>query len=784
MHIYTIARERGMTHVTISDHNTIEGVLEIAHLPQVVISEEVTTYFPEDGCKVHVLAINITEQHHEEIQRVRENIFDLVAYFHQENILHILAHQLYPVNDRLTVEHVEQCLLLFKNFELNGARNNRENKCIMEIVNILNTETIGRLSEKHGFAPLFQSPEQKRLFAGSDDHSSLNIARSYTELNSDEISSLTLQDMLDVIPSVHARHATPQTMAHNIYSIAWQFYRNKFNLQQYAGKESLIRFLDHCLSSIDDGNHSLRSKMYFFWGVRSHKKQKEPLSESLNDLLRFEANKLISENPDMIKWDATASSFVEGRADRWFEWVQQLSSRLIIHFSDHLMDHISGANVFSIFHTIGSAGGLYTLLAPYFVAYSQFSRGRELGEAVRQRMVHQGNRNDMDTQNKAINIAHFTDTFYEINGVAKTLQQQVKLAAENNKRYTLITCDKEVPVNLRGVKHFEPIGTYDLPEYPEQKIFYPPLLDMLDYCHGKGFNHIQSATPGPIGLAALAIARILKLPISGTYHTAIPQYVRILTDSPFMEELTWKFMLWYYDQLDMIYVPSLSTQKDLQERGIHRDKIKVYPRGIDIEQFHPSKRNGFFKAFFNGDEKIKFLYAGRVSKEKNLQLLVDAFKMLSGLSKDSYLTVVGDGPYLEEMKKDLSGLPCLFTGYLEGEALSAAYASSDVFVFPSTTDTFGNVVLEAQASGLPVIVTDQGGPGENMIPEKTGLLIKGGCAESLFHAMKTFTDNIELARKMGGAAREYMENRSFKKAFLETWDLFRETVPRNMSPAP
>lgn len=773
-HIYTIARERGMSHVTISDHNTIDGVLEIAHLPGVFISEEVTTYFPEDECKAHVLAVNITEEQHREIQKLRKNIFDLVVYFHQENILNILAHPLYPVNGRLTVDHVEKMLLLFRNFELNGARNKRENNCILDMVNALNPQIIQQLSEKHAYTPLFVRPEQKSLFGGSDDHSSLNIARAYTQLKDAEIDDLTLDGVRFHSIRTHAKEATPKTMSHNIYGIAWQFYRNKFNLRKYAGRDPLVRFLDNFLISTDDVDHPLISKVLFYFNNRNQKKQDQPISDSLNVLLRHEANKLIQENPDLLNIGPHDNASLQIREEKWYHWVNQLSARLLRHFSDHLMDHISGANVFSIFHTIGSAGGLFTLLAPYFVAYSQFTSGREIGEALRQRNLNGFSGWPNHKAGKSISVAHFTDTFYEINGVARTLQQQIRLAVQNNKRYRMIICDRESPPNHSGVKCFEPIGVYELPEYPEQKIYYPPLLEMMDYCHQQEFSQIHAATPGPIGLAALAIAKILKLPISGTYHTAIPQYVQILTGSRFMQELTWKFILWYYDQLDRIYVPSLSTKTELQAKGIHADKISVYPRGIDIKQFHPSKRNGFFKPYFKAEEKIKFLYTGRVSKEKNLDKLVEAFKDLVKTADNSHLTIVGEGPYLQEMKDELQGLPCLFTGYLDGEELSAAYASSDIFVFPSTTDTFGNVVLEAQASGLPVIVTDQGGPSENILPNQTGIMVKGGCSQILLNAMRTFTDNKHLAAKMGAAARAFMEDRSFEKAFLETWELFRE----------
>lgn len=107
LRLYQIAKSRGMTHVTISDHNTIDGALEIAHLADTYISEEITTYFPEDHCKVHVLALNISEAQHRDIQKIRENIYDLASYLKKENILSIVAHPLYGINDRLTISHFE-----------------------------------------------------------------------------------------------------------------------------------------------------------------------------------------------------------------------------------------------------------------------------------------------------------------------------------------------------------------------------------------------------------------------------------------------------------------------------------------------------------------------------------------------------------------------------------------------------------------------------------------------------------------------------------------------------
>ena len=128
--LYRIAKRRGMNLVTLTDHNSIEGCLDIAHLPDVFLSEEVTAYFPEDRCKIHVLVYDIDEAIHREIQRVRENIYDLVNFLSVKGIVHAVAHPLYPVNGKLTFEHIERLLLLFRYFEMNGSRNEQQNRCL------------------------------------------------------------------------------------------------------------------------------------------------------------------------------------------------------------------------------------------------------------------------------------------------------------------------------------------------------------------------------------------------------------------------------------------------------------------------------------------------------------------------------------------------------------------------------------------------------------------------------------------------------------------------------
>jgi glycosyltransferase involved in cell wall biosynthesis len=250
-----------------------------------------------------------------------------------------------------------------------------------------------------------------------------------------------------------------------------------------------------------------------------------------------------------------------------------------------------------------------------------------------------------------------------------------------------------------------------------------------------------------------------------------------------MEELAWKFVLWYYDQMDLIYAPSRSTRNELVEKGLDGNKIRIYPRGIDTDRFHPQNRNGFFEKWRCSEKTTKLLYVGRVSKEKNLHLLLAVYRGVVRICSDTTLIIVGEGPYLDEMKNAAADLPCIFTGRLDGDDLAAAYASSDIFVFPSTTDTFGNVVLEAQASGLPVIVTDQGGPCENMIEGKTGFVAKADCEKSLFSAMEFLVLHPDQRAAMGQAARQTMENRSFEAAFHETWTQFETMQARKQAMA-
>ena len=754
-----------MDRVTLTDHDTIEGCLEIAHLEDVFISEEVTTYFPEDRCKLHVLAYDITEAQHKEICRIQDNVFDLVAYLNQEQILHAVAHPMYAVNDRLQVAHFEKMLLLFKYFELNGARDAMLNQIITRILENLTKSRIEKLAGKHDLAPAMDRPWEKGLTSGSDDHSGLYPGTAYTEVPNAETLDAFIKGIKNRRSHLNVPGATPQSLAHNIYSIIYQFYKTHFQIQNRLPDKNVLQLYNNLLlpafqkeAASEPAPEQSRTKNGTF-------DFSNPFSTVLSHQIMKKSAELISEEPTLAQYLKSSSEGEPQKDAAWFRYVQKTSDAIIRDFADEILFKLLEADIFYLLNTVSTTASLYAILSPFFIAYSIFSRDWQFSR--RCHSAFGGDPGDLGKEEQK--IALFTDTFNEINGVAAVIKTQVKAAQITGKPMPLITCDEPQEGAPNGAA-FNPIGQFHLPEYPEIKLFYPPVLEIVDYCYRAGFTHIHAETPGPVGLAALAAARILNLPFHGTYHTSLPQTLRMVTGDSQIEELVWKYILWFYGQMERIYVPSAATAEELAEKGIGRQKLIVHQWGVDTAFFHPARKNGFMDQQYGVPaDTLKLLYVGRVSKEKNLNLLAQIMRQIAAIRRDIRLIIVGDGPYLEEMKTQLAEMPVIFTGYLTGDELAQTYASSDIFIMPSTTDTLGNVVLEAQASGLPVLVTDQGGPKENLLPGKTGYIVPADSVDGFVERILHMAENPERLQKLKESARHYMEQRSFENCFLRFW---------------
>ena len=661
-------------------------------------------------------------------------------------------------------------MLLFEHVEENGTRDVRQNQVLRDIVSKLTPVDIERMVDEYGLVPYGEKPWVKTIIGGSDDHSSLNIARLHTTFQGSPNIANIIQGIQQGSARVDGAPAIPRTMAHNLYGIAYQFYRSRIgNLSRAASEHICFRFAKNALSP-DGGTApeqlSFMDKVMRLIGRGKSTLHREYASgDSVQTMLLKEAGKIVIHDPDFMKIARGEVTDMVQLEREWSRFVSLAANRVLSQFADRTLNSVLGANLFDVFHSIGSAGSLYTLLVPYFVGYDLFASERKFSQECLARFRTES----ADAPQSVLKIAHFTDTFDEINGVARTLRQQLDLVTRHGKDMTVLTCGARADVP--GAVSFEPVGRFDIPEYPELTVSYPPFLDMLTHCFEQEYDSIIAATPGPVGLAALAISKILKLPFHGTYHTAFPEYVGTFTEDATLEDGCWRYMRWFYDQMDVIYAPSEATKRELVDHGISPEKIVTYPRGVDTTRFHPEKRNGFYTQY-NCGERTKLLYVGRVSQEKGLDVLAEAFAKAARKNDSLQLIVVGDGPYLDDMRHKLEGFPVTFTGVLNGEELAQAYASADLFVFPSATDTFGNVVLEAQASGVPVIVTDKGGPCENLVEGKTGLVYPADNVEALAKAIIDMVETPGLLMEMGRNARESVEERTFDATFLKTWEIF------------
>jgi glycosyltransferase involved in cell wall biosynthesis len=403
------------------------------------------------------------------------------------------------------------------------------------------------------------------------------------------------------------------------------------------------------------------------------------------------------------------------------------------------------------------------LLAPYIYAFSS--------QAPSRRWLREVCRDFTGTIPPVLQNtkrAWFTDTLEDVNGVSTTIRKMAAEARDAGKELVVVTSRNEITLDGLVVKNFRPIGEFELPEYELQKLSFPPILQMLDYIQRENISEIIISTPGPIGLTALLAGKMLNLEMSGIYHTDFPQYIRILTEDSFLESLAWKYMQWFYGQLDIIFVNSEQYRLSWIERGIDAAKLRILPRGLDTELFTPGRSDAnFWKQFGCDGTGVRLLFVGRVSKEKDLDVLVQAFKNLRKEGLPVQLSIVGHGPYSAALAQLLP--EACYTGYLSGTDLARAYASADIFVFPSTTDTFGNVILEAQAAGLPVIVSDVGGPRELVTHGVNGLVTRARNVADFTDAIERLVGDESLRKEMGRDARRTVEDRSWPSAFRKFW---------------
>jgi len=441
-----------------------------------------------------------------------------------------------------------------------------------------------------------------------------------------------------------------------------------------------------------------------------------------------------------------------------------VTEQLAFRFFQKFVQQVTSGNLVEGMQALSAIAPILVILTPYIYAFHSQAPSRQWLRGIFREMT--GEIPPALQNNKR---AWFTDTLEDVNGVATTIRKMTAAGAAAGKELTVVTSCAQLEIDNIPIKNFPPIGEFELPEYELQKLSFPPILQMLDYIQREKFTEIIISTPGPIGLTGLLAAKMLNLQTSGIYHTDFPQYIRILTDDSFWESVAWNYMHWFYGQLDTVFVNSEEYRESWIKRGLDPAKLKIFPRGLDHQLFNPERRDPVFWQKFGSatNGEVRLLYVGRISKEKDLDVLAQAYRRLRDEGLSIQLFVVGHGPYSTTLAETMPD--AVFTGYLKGKELAAAYASADIFVFPSTTDTFGNVIIEAQASGVPVIVSDSGGPKELVEDNTNGLITKSHDVEDFTRAIRALVVDPALRKRMGDQARQSVVDRSWPNAFRKFW---------------
>ncbi|MEO0483141.1 MAG: glycosyltransferase [Planctomycetota bacterium] len=794
--VYDQAKARGMDFVTLTDHDTIDGALELAErgFQDFIIGEEVSVFFPEDRCKLHVLVWGLTPELHEELGAagLRQDVYAFASWLRDRNLPHSFAHPLYLQNGRLTRWHIERAALLFKCFEtLNGAHTVKHKAGIERFLHTLTPARVHRLVNQHQLEPLWPRIWEKGITAGSDDHGLMNIGRTFTCLQGPESGTASPAEFFRFVMQGERSSAGgvgghSSLLAHQFTTVGAHYYANRLGgrgsaMAQEVGRK-LVRFAGIDLPKASKARlaaHVAKKRLF----------RKRSRTSPLLDALRSSIGPTLEQYPqvrDRLRADPVRDGSAMSSHDEMAEFVDELSAA---------MGRVLGAGAIKAFQKKDRSGlsdhiTSYLLLqlaqAPYMV--SLFYQNKE--RPFLDRFEHETSRVDRapGVLERPMRVSLFTDTLGDVNGVSRFIQNVGDQAEATGRDLQIITSTRLDVPDKPNIFNFDPVFAWQMPKYDQLEVAFPPLLKIMRHVDKHQPDAIHVSTPGPMGMVGLLVARMLRVPVLGVYHTDFPAYVDALFEDHAMTHATTKFMRFFYGGFRSIFTRSEDYVEALTRIGIPRQRSLRLMPGCDVNDFHPRFKDDTIWQRLDAEgatasrptksTPVRVLYCGRVSVEKNLPMLTTVWKKvnqrLKELELDAELVIVGDGPYRQRMERELRGANVRFCGFRYKDELSTIYASTDLFVFPSVTDTLGQVVMESQASGQPVLVTDQGGPKEVVEHGRTGFVIGATDFEGWVDTIVGLIADDDKRRQMGAAAHESLQKYSITNSFEHFWQVHVE----------
>jgi glycosyltransferase involved in cell wall biosynthesis/predicted metal-dependent phosphoesterase TrpH len=708
--VYELAKRRGMDFVTITDHDTIAGVLEIADLPDVFVSEELTAHFRGEAQSVHVLCYGISAGDHEWLQAHAGDVELCAAYLYEREIACALAHPYYTVGAPLTPRHRRRLAELFPVWEIrNGARARELNRPAATYVATLDGIGIG----------------------GSDDHAGVDIGRTFTEAPSAATPEQFLSHMRDGNVLARGAQGSAAKWAHAAIAIAARTL-GAGDARGRGARPDPRRVMTMVLRLLREGD------------ARHGAVGSDLTPADARCLLRAWLGSLEigdGEERELISYmqqDGFSHSDLYRRACRAHERKLRAAVAVAVGAATGQADVTAAAD--GLFEACIAA-------IPYAPARA-FLASEQAKLAAIPYAGALASGSPLHDDGERPRVAILADGIGSTHGVTRTIEE-IRLRGVPGFEIEVVGTDPEVDRRLSAVAEIE------VPFYPGLRIGIPSLPVAVEALADGGFDAIHVCSPGPAGVAGALLGRALGLPLVGSYHTELTAYAGLRSGEQRVADAMAMAVSALYGACDLVLSPSAAADQALAAIGVPRTRVVRWDRGVDTSRFDPAMRE---PALLPGP--INLLYCGRITREKGADLLADAFELARESEPGLHLVLAGGGPEETHMRERL-GEAASFLGWLEGAELARAYASCDIFLFPSATDTFGQVILEAQASGLPVVAVAAGGP-LSLIEDRTSGLLREPDAQALAGAV------LELAHSP--VLREHLRRGGLRSARARTWE--------------
>lgn len=369
-------------------------------------------------------------------------------------------------------------------------------------------------------------------------------------------------------------------------------------------------------------------------------------------------------------------------------------------------------------------------------------------------------------------IAYFVGTFREIDGVTRVLLKIIEEANRRNIANTLVTGwfdrTRNYPTKITKVP------SINFPLYRAYYLSSPAVREFKKQIDQFKPNLIHIHSPETLGWAALRYAKEKRIPIIATHHTDFVEYLPYYHAS-WVEPLLWTILRNLYNQMNLVTTPSSVITQKLKENHIRH--VITIPNGVDLEVFNPRfKSDGWRKHITGKKDKSIILSVSRLSWEKDLTTLAQTYRLLQTNKVNFTMAIAGMGPAKNELKKLMP--KAKFLGHLQKKELRIAYASSDILLFPSSTETFGNVTIEAMASGLVPIVANAGGSKTIVQNRIDGLLSKPKNAQDFYRNIQLLIKNRNLKNRLAETAIKHAKKYSWDKVLNLLFKKYEEVIRR------